>query len=92
MAYYAFQTAFKSGVIGGSWSTPYGTRFLVRWGDTSLKVPMAALRQEYEAWENFRRERHRELSQLSPLMPRCRALIPFVLACSRARARTRAQT
>ncbi|KAM5542578.1 hypothetical protein V8D89_003539 [Ganoderma adspersum] len=60
MAYYAFNTAFKSSVIGGSWSTPYGTRFFVRWGDTSLKVPMAALRQEYEAWEKFRRERHPE--------------------------------
>ena len=87
MAFYAFKTALKSGVIGGSWSTPYGTRFLVRWGDTSLKVPMAALWQEYEAWENFRRESHRKSSRLSLSSRHTRALISFILgACSRTRA------
>ncbi|KAM5542564.1 hypothetical protein V8D89_003525 [Ganoderma adspersum] len=70
MAYYAFNTAIKSSVIGGSWSTPYGTRFFVRWGDVSLKVPMAALRQEYEAWESLRRERHPEPElEPEPLTP-----------------------
>ncbi|PIL30504.1 hypothetical protein GSI_07204 [Ganoderma sinense ZZ0214-1] len=60
MPFYRFETAVKSSVFGGSWSTPYGTRFLVPWGDMSLKVPMDALREEYEAWEKLRRQRHPE--------------------------------
>ena len=61
MAFYPLSAPFNSSVIGGSWSTPFGTRFFVRCGDVSFKVPMGALRGEYEAWEKFRRERHREL-------------------------------
>ncbi|PIL30492.1 hypothetical protein GSI_07192 [Ganoderma sinense ZZ0214-1] len=60
MPFYPFHTAINSSVFGGSWSTPYGTRFFVPWGDRSLKVPMDALREEYEAWEKLRRERHPE--------------------------------
>ncbi|KAI1788487.1 hypothetical protein LXA43DRAFT_1159357 [Ganoderma leucocontextum] len=45
----------KSNVTGGSWSTPFNTPFFVRWGDSSIKVPMARLLDEYNAWENLQR-------------------------------------
>nr|VWP01372.1 Cytochrome P450 monooxygenase AKT7 (EC (AK-toxin biosynthesis protein 7) [Ganoderma boninense] len=78
MPFYPFSTAIKSTVIGGSWSTPCGTRFFVRWGNVSLKVPMAALRDEYEAWEKLRRERHPE-PEPEPEPPKP-ALLPSLLS------------
>ncbi len=56
---YEYYTYKKSSVIGGSWSTPFGTPFFIRWGDWSIKVPMDRLRYEYEAWENMKLQRRR---------------------------------
>ncbi|EJF62567.1 hypothetical protein DICSQDRAFT_168958 [Dichomitus squalens LYAD-421 SS1] len=44
----------KSNVTGGSWSTPFNTPFFARYGESSIKVPIAALLEEYNAWEKSR--------------------------------------
>ncbi|TBU29046.1 hypothetical protein BD311DRAFT_837200 [Dichomitus squalens] len=44
----------KSNVAGGSWSTPFNTPFFIRYGESSIKVPMVKLLLEYEIWEKLR--------------------------------------
>ncbi|KAI1788470.1 hypothetical protein LXA43DRAFT_1159315 [Ganoderma leucocontextum] len=56
----------KSNVTGGSSATPFNTPFFVRWGESSIKVPMARLLDEYNAWEKLQRRAEPELPKADP--------------------------